>query len=34
MYAYCVGEKGGGIWSMIDRELLNIVQKNVTNPWV
>ena len=34
MYAYCVGEKGGGIWSLIDRELLNIVQKNVTNPWV
>jgi len=34
MYAYCIGEKGGGIWSLIDRELLNIVQKNVTNPWV
>jgi hypothetical protein len=34
MYAYCVGEKGGGIWPLIDRELLNIVQKNVTNPWV
>ena len=33
LYAYCVGEKGGGIWSLIDRELLNIVQKNVTNPW-
>lgn len=34
LYAYCVGEKGGGIWSLIDRDMLNIVQKNVTNPWV
>jgi hypothetical protein len=34
LYAYCVGEKGGGIWSLVDRDVLNIVQKNVTNPWV
>jgi hypothetical protein len=34
LYAYCVGEKGGGIWSLVDRDMLNIVQKNVTNPWV
>jgi hypothetical protein len=34
LYAYCVGEKGGGIWSLVDRDILNIVQKNVTNPWV
>jgi hypothetical protein len=33
LYAYCVGEKGAGIWSLIDREVLNIAQKNVTNPW-
>lgn len=33
LYAYCIGEKGGGIWSMIDREILNMVQKNITNPW-
>jgi len=33
LYAYCVGEKGAGIWSLIDRETLNIAQKNVTNPW-
>ena len=33
LYAFCVGEKGGGIWPLIDRELLNIVSKNITNPW-
>ena len=33
LYAYCIGEKGGGIWSLIDRNLLNIAEKNVTNPW-
>jgi len=33
LYAYCVGEKGAGIWTLIDREVLNIAQKNVTNPW-
>lgn len=33
LYAYCVGEKGGGIWSLIDRNLMNIAEKNVTNPW-
>jgi hypothetical protein len=34
LYAYCTGEKGGGIWSLVDRDILNIAQKNVTNPWV
>ena len=34
LYAYCIGEKGGGIWSLVDRDILNIAQKNVTNPWV
>ena len=34
LYAYCVGEKGGGIWSLVDRDIMNIAQKNVTNPWV
>lgn len=33
LYAFCVGEKGGGIWSLIDRNLMNIAEKNVTNPW-
>lgn len=33
IYAYCIGEKGGGIWPMIDRDLLSTVEKNITNPW-
>lgn len=33
IYAYCIGEKGGGIWPMIDRNILAHVEKNVTNPW-
>lgn len=33
LYAYCIGEKGGGIWPMIDKQMLDIVAKNITNPW-
>ena len=33
LYAFCVGEKGGGIWTLIDRNVMNIAEKNVTNPW-
>jgi hypothetical protein len=33
LYAYCIGEKGGGIWPLIDRDLTNFAQKNVTDPW-
>ena len=33
IYAYCIGEKGGGIWPMIDRNFLASIEKNVTNPW-
>ena len=33
LHAYCIGEKGGGIWSLIDREITSINAKNVTNPW-
>ena len=33
LYAFCVGEKGGGIWTLIDSNLMNIAEKNVTNPW-
>jgi hypothetical protein len=33
IYAYCIGEKGGGIWPMIDRNFLATIEKNVTNPW-
>ena len=33
LYAYCVGEKGGGIWPLIDREVVSIAEKNIANPW-
>ena len=33
LYAYCIGEKGGSIWPLIDRELTSIAQKNIADPW-
>lgn len=33
LYTYCVGEKGAGIWTMIDREQVSISQKNIADPW-
>ncbi len=33
LYTYCVGEKGAGIWTLIDREQVSISQKNIADPW-
>lgn len=33
LYQYCSGEKGAGIWSLIDRDLTSISSKNVVDPW-
>ena len=33
LYTYCVGEKGSGIWTLIDREQVSISAKNIANPW-
>ena len=33
LYTYCIGEKGSGIWSLIDREIVSINQKNIADPW-
>jgi len=33
LYTYCIGEKGGNIWPLIDRELVSISQKNIADPW-
>ena len=33
LHSYCAGEKGGGIWSLIDRNPTEITQKNVVDPW-
>jgi hypothetical protein len=33
LYAYCSGEKGAGIWAMIDKSTMSIAAKNIANPW-
>jgi hypothetical protein len=33
LYAYCSGEKGAGIWSMIDKSTMAIAAKNIVDPW-
>lgn len=33
LYTYCIGEKGAGIWTLIDREQVSILAKNIANPW-
>jgi hypothetical protein len=33
LHTFCVGEKGGGIWSMIDRDMVTVTAKNIANPW-
>jgi hypothetical protein len=33
LHTYCVGEKGGGIWSLIDRDMVTVTEKNIANPW-
>jgi hypothetical protein len=33
LHTYCVGEKGSGIWSLIDRDMVTATAKNIANPW-
>jgi hypothetical protein len=33
LYTYCVGEKGAGIWNLIDKEQVSISAKNIADPW-
>jgi hypothetical protein len=33
LYSYCSGEKGGGIWGLIDKEFNSLTQKNIVDPW-
>ena len=33
LYTYLIGEKGGGVWSLIDRDIVSISQKNIADPW-
>lgn len=33
LYTYLIGEKGGGIWSLIDRDIVSIKSRNISDPW-
>jgi hypothetical protein len=33
LYAYCAGEKGGGIWGLIDKNIMSMISRNITDPW-
>lgn len=33
LHTYCIGEKGGGIWPLIDKDMVTVTQKNIANPW-
>lgn len=33
LHTYCISEKGSGIWPLIDRDIVSIDAKNITDPW-
>lgn len=33
IHTYLIGEKGGGIWTLIDRDIVSISAKNIADPW-
>ncbi len=33
LHTYCAGEKGAGIWALIDKHIFEATAKNITNPW-
>ena len=33
LYTYLVGEKGAGIWPLIDRDIVSATSKNIADPW-
>ena len=33
IYSYCIGEKGAGIWPLIDTDVITFTEKNIANPW-
>ena len=33
VHTFLIGEKGGGVWSLIDRDIVTITAKNIANPW-
>jgi len=33
VHTFLIGEKGGGVWSLIDRDMVTVTAKNIANPW-
>ena len=33
IHTFLIGEKGGGVWNLIDRDIVSISQKNIADPW-
>lgn len=33
LHTFLIGEKGGGVWNMIDRDIVSISAKNIADPW-
>jgi hypothetical protein len=33
LHTYLIGEKGGGVWSLIDRDMVRATAKNIADPW-
>jgi hypothetical protein len=33
LHTYLIGEKGGGIWTLIDKDMTRVTAKNIADPW-
>jgi hypothetical protein len=33
LYTFLIGEKGGGIWTLIDKDMVRATAKNISDPW-
>jgi hypothetical protein len=33
LHTFLIGEKGGGVWSLIDRDMTTVTAKNIADPW-
>lgn len=33
VHTFLIGEKGGGVWGMIDKDVVSISAKNISDPW-
>lgn len=33
VHTFLIGEKGGGVWTLIDRDMVTVTAKNIANPW-